>query len=446
MITENFADFIISNSYSKIPEDIIEKAKTCFIDFLGISLKGSQMKSGSIIKEIIGEGDESTVIGTKKAYAMDSALANGIFAHSMDLDDGHRFAQLHPGACVIPSAMAISESQNRSGKDFLTALVVGYELALVLGMLVNPIHRNKGFHSTGTCGTFGAAGAAAKTLNLNKNEISNALGIAGTQACGLLESDHFGSMAKHLHAGKAAQSGVLSVLMAKKGFTGAKSILEGNEGFLNAMVGFDQLNLDQLENRMELGNYHIKDVYFKKYPVCRHIHSSLDALFFIINKNNIAYENIEEIVVKTYKIASQHNNYRPSTMEAIRQSLPVSMALVVRGVNLDMVDITNHQMDPEITEMADKIIIKEENGLESLYPEKRPSRVILKTKNQIYDKTFYLPQGEPENPFQRTDIFEKFFKLNPKVDMDVLTIIDDIEKYKMQDVMEIINQEFIGAY
>ncbi|MGC9517640.1 MAG: MmgE/PrpD family protein [Methanomicrobiales archaeon] len=446
MITENFADFIISTTYSEIPQMVIEKAKICFIDFLGVSLAGSRIKSGSIIKEIIGKGDESTVIGSKKSSALDSSLANGIFAHAMDLDDGNRFAQLHPGSCVIPSALAICESRNKSGRDFLTSIVIGYEIAIILGMMANPSHRNRGFHSTGTCGTFGAAAAAAKSMNLEKENTVNALGIAGTQTCGLLESDHAGSMAKHLHAGKAAQSGLLSALLADKGYNGAKSILEGEEGFFNATTDIDLLNNNELFDDITLGEYHIRNVYFKKYPVCRHLHSSLDSLIHLIRKNNISSHEVEEIVVKTYKIAAQHDNYYPTNLESLRQSLPMVLAISCIKGQLDYTDISQDDINYDIYHMAEKAVIEESDEYEDLYPEKRPSKVVIKTINKKYDKIFDLPKGEPENPFTKSDIIQKFSRLNPKIDVELLDMINHIENYNMKEFMEILNQEFIRVY
>ena len=172
-------------------------------------------------------GGESTVLGFDKANCTDARLINGVFAHCLDLDDGHRFAQLHPGCAVIPAALSLQKLCNKTGKDFITSIVAGYQVSIVMGMISNPEHRNNGFHSTGTCGTFGAAAASCKAMKLGFEDTVNALGLAGTQAAGLLESDHAGSMGKHLHAGKAAQSGVISALLAKNGFTGAYSIIEG---------------------------------------------------------------------------------------------------------------------------------------------------------------------------------------------------------------------------
>lgn len=503
MITEKLADFIIQTKYDKIPKNAVEKAKICFLDFLGVALRGSQSKSGiavtNILKGNLKDSNESTVIGHQKASQLDASLANGIFAHSLDLDDGHKLAQLHPGCCVMPAALSTCESQNKSGKDFINSIVVGYETAIALGMLVNPNHRTLGFHSTGTCGTFAAAAAACKSMNLKYDEILNALGLAGTQAAGLLESDHAGSMGKHLHAGKAAQSGVLSALLTENGFTGAKSIVDGKEGFLNTMVYPDtkieynktyniknnrannvntnnktdsvkksRINKNE-DKKIDLGKYHILDVYFKKYPVCRHLHSTIDAALDILNQINqdksegltdargcIKYEQIHKIIVKTYKIAAGHDNYNPTTTEAVRQSMPVSLAIAISkgNLNLDNLDVTGNNVTENIKKISNKIVIEHDKNFDELYSHMRPSDVTLITnrldgcyskiyKKNIYNKRVDLPQGEPENPFKKHGLIEKFHNLNPEIDLDVLKVIDNMESYKIGDLMAILNEEFI---
>ena len=434
MITGKFADFITITHYEKLPKKVIDQAKLCFLDFLGVTLKGSKTRSSLAINSIVKEGNESTIIGHKKADALDSALANGIAAHSLDLDDGHRFAQMHPGACVIPAALSTCEAYNKNGKEFISSMVAGYEVAISLGILVNPEHRNKGFHSTGTCGTFGASAAACCALNLNKTETINALGLAGTQASGLLESDHSGSMGKHLHAGKAAQSGVLSALLAKEGFTGASTIIDGKEGFLSAMVD-DNIK----DKKLEIGNFHILDVYFKKYPICRHLHSTIDATLNILNKNVIKKEDIQKIFVKTYKIAANHDNYDPKTKEAIRQSLPVSLAIAVQNGNLSL---DNLKMDEEIAKISSKIVTECDENLDELYPYKRSSNVIIQTGDHSYSKRVDLPRGEPENQFTRNELLDKFIELNPDISIDMLQVIGDLENYNTKELITMLNNEF----
>ncbi len=434
MITENFADFIHRTRYKKLPQKVIDQANLCFLDFLGVTLRGSKTTSALAINKIIKEGNESMIIGHKKASALDSALVNGISAHSLDLDDGHRFAQIHPGACVIPAALSICESHNKTGKELISSMVAGYHVAISLGILVNPEHRNRGFHSTGTCGTFGAAAAACHALDLSKEETINALGLAGTQACGLLESDHSGSMGKHLHAGKAAQSGVLSALLAKEGFTGASTIIEGKEGFLSAMTDSD-INYKKLE----MEKFHILDIYFKKYPVCRHLHSAVDAVLAVLNENQVKKEDIKKILVKTYKIAANHDDYHPKTLEAIRQSLPVSLAIAVETGNLTL---DNLKTDDKIAKISSKIVTECDDNLDESYPYKRSSKITIQTDNQSYSKQVDLPKGEPENQFTKNELIDKFIELNPNVSIDILHVITNLENYSIRDLMIMLSSEF----
>jgi 2-methylcitrate dehydratase PrpD len=455
MITQDLAEFIDKTSYPDLPEAVVNQAKLCFLDFLGVSLRGSSSESAEIVRNIIGTGGKSTVIGGNTATPLDAALTNGVSAHCLDLDDGHRLAQLHPGACVIPAALALAESYHKTGKEFIIAMVVGYQVAIKAGMILNPGHRQKGFHSTGTCGTLGAAAAAAKIMELDKEGILNALGLAGTQAAGLLESDHAGSMAKHLHAGKAAQSGVLSALLAKDGFTGAHKILEGKEGLFKAMgkMKEEKNSLKKNGTRNCLHDeFEIFRVYFKKYPVCRHLHSSLDATINIIKNKNLKITDIQDITVETYEIAACHNNYHPHSVEGIRQSLPVSLALAIIMGDLDIGNITHTTLineiigtdkitEPEIdiTKITSKIMIKSDEDLNNLYPQKRPSKVTITTREHVYTERIDLAKGEPENPFTREEMLNKFINLNPHVNINALNVLDDMEDANIKELMNSLN-------
>ncbi len=432
MITSTLTDFILSTNYNQIPGKVIEQAKLCFTDFLGVTLRGSETQSGIIVNNVINEGSQSTVIGHGKASVMEASLANGISAHALDLDDGHRHAHVHPGACVIPAALSLCEFHKKSGKEFISSIIVGYQVAITLGMIVNPMHRNRGFHSTGTCGTLGAAAAASKALDLDEDQIINALGLAGTQAAGLLETDHSGSMGKHLHAGRAAQSGVLSALLAQRGFTGAETILESNEGFLNVMA---DINCKQIKCDMDI--YRILEVYFKIYPLCRHLHSSIDAMLHMLNENSrdLEIEEILGITVKTYKIAAEHDNYHPYTIEALKQSLPVSLAIAVLKNDLRLDNLNLNQNRREIEEISKKIFIEYSEDFDLLYPDKRPATVTINTKSRSYEKTIDLAYGEPENPLNKSDIIKKFRDLNPNIEIEALKGIENLESYKINEFM-----------
>jgi 2-methylcitrate dehydratase PrpD len=436
MITKELANFIIQTNYSDIPKETVLKAKMCFLDFLGVSIVGSNTKSRNILNSLKAHGGSSSIINGENTFPLDACLINGVAAHSLDLDDGHRLAAVHPGATVIPAALALAEDSNICGEDFLTALIVGYQITVFMGKLVNPIHRAKGFHTTGTCGTFGAAAAAAKILKIGYEEVVNALGLAGTQAAGLLQSDHSGSMAKHLHTGKAAHSGVLSVLLAEKGFSGAWNIIEGKEGFLKAMASDVSDDKMQILRQELFNSYYIDGVYFKKYPVCRHLHSAIDGLLILINKYGINRQEIENITIKTYKVASSHDNYRPNSSEAIRQSLPVSVALALYHGHLSP---TNLNMDEEVLVLTDKVQIECDNDFEAIYPEKRAAKIIIQTDLEKFSETIYLAEGEPEKPFTWDDLLKKFQDLNPHYNMKSLEIIKNLDKQTMKDVMNILD-------
>ena len=448
MIAEKLACIVVDTDYDKLPEEVILRAKQCFIDFLGVALAGSKNPSSIAVKNLFRNGYGSSILGSDNVNYIDAPLVNGVFAHSLDLDDGHRFAQIHPGCTVIPAALSISEDRNKKGDNFISSIVAGYQVSILMGMISNPAHRNLGFHSTGTCGTFGATAASCKAIDLGYECIVNALGLAGTQAAGLLESDHAGGTAKHLHAGKAAQAGVISAVLSENGFKGAPSIIDGNQGFFNAMVIPDSKSstVESYKNRADKiianRNYHIMDVYFKKYPVCRHLHSAVDATIEIYNQmisKGVKADDIISINVKTYEIASEHDNYDPKTVEAVRQSLPVSIAISLLNGDLN---VNNIKINPEIIKLASKVVIENDKEMDELFPSKRPSIIKVMTENNFYTYRVDLPMGEPEQPFNQQEIFEKFHYLNPAVDVEVLEIIDDIESYKMGDLMKILNKEF----
>jgi len=440
MITQYLAKKVVEIKHNELPEEVIFKAKLCFLDFLAVAIRGSRSPSGEVAKEIFKSKEEATVLGSEKLSSMDAAFCNGIFGHSLDLDDGHRYAQLHPGCTVIPAALAVAEVRGKTGTELIEAIVAGYQVSILLGKLSNPLHRRKGFHSTGTCGTFGAAAAACKIMDLPEEKVINALGLAGTQTSGLLESDHSGSMGKHLHAGKAAQTGVLSALLAEKEFTGAKSIIEGKQGFYQAMVSNSEIsNIESRWKTVGMDSYHILDVYFKQYPLCRHLHSSVDAALTIkenMEIEGLKYDDICSIKVRTYEIAAEHDNYRPETLEDVRQSLPFAIAIsLINGTpNTGNIDIT-----ARTRWLASKISIDTDKKLDESYPNKRPSEITVKTKDRVFKNLVDLPYGEPENPMDMHDLNHKFQELNPNVKIELLNSIKQIESTNIQDFMEMLN-------
>ncbi|MBR4447499.1 MmgE/PrpD family protein [Methanobrevibacter sp.] len=469
MFLQNISKFISNYRYEQATSESIATVKAAFLDFFGVTYRGMAEEAPTIALNTVGEifhgisnsNLEASIIGTGvKTDVLNAGLVNGVSAHVLELDDGHRGAQIHLGSVIFPTALAISEAYDLTGREFIEAVMVGYEIGILLGKIVNPEHRNKGFHTTGTIGTFVAGSVASKLLKLDENQILNALGLCGTQAAGLLESDHGGSMGKSLHVGKAVYNGILSAYLARNGFTGSGTIFEGNEGFLKTMVvGGDDFKQEDFsfDNILkDVGKVRVRDIYFKKYPFCRHLHSSIDTALKLKASIGDEYNHIQNVAIKTYSVAAEHNNFNPKNIEELRQSLPyaVAISLVVGEVSVDDINqlmefglLENYSTVDKvksIKHIVDHMIIVEDDKLNELYPERRPSNVVIKLdksfRNGIFQNITFLPKGDYENPFQLKELIDKFKGLNPHYNISNLTVIDSLEDYTMKYVVRKLNE------
>lgn len=464
MFLQNISKFISNYRYEQSTVASMTAVKAAFLDFFGVTYRGIEEEVSNIALTTIDElfsgkidlNFSASVIGKNlKTDVLSAAFINGVAAHVLELDDGHRGAQLHLGSVIFPTALAISEAHDLTGREFLESVIVGYEVGILLGKLVNPDHRDNGFHTTGTIGTFVAGAVAAKLLKLDVDQILNTLGLCGTQAAGLLESDHGGSMGKVLHVGKAAYNGILSAYLARNGFTGSGTIFDGDEGFLRTMV-LDKQEEFSLEDALRnVGNVSVRDIYFKKYPFCRHLHSSIDTALKLKASIGDEYSHIQHILVETYEVAAQHDNYHPKNIEELKQSLPyaIAISLVVGEVSVDKINqlvefglLENYSTVDDVNaikKIVNNMTIISDDELTKLYPSKRPSNIIIRLdevfRNGTFQNSTLLPKGDFENPFQLKELIEKFKGLNPKYDVSNLTVIDSIEEYNMKYVVGKLN-------
>ena len=288
----------------------------------------------SLVKRMGGNPEASVIASKLKVPALNAALANGCMGHMAEIDDYHRFSTLHPAAPIIPAALASAEAEQADGKRLLEAVVAGYEVAIRIGEAVNPSHY-KFWHTTGTCGTFGAAMAAGKIFQLNAKQMLDALGNAGTQASGLWEFASDAAMSKHLHPAKAAFNGLLAALLAREGFTGATRILEGERGFCRAASeSFDLKRLTAGLGR----RFKICEVSFKPYASCRHTHPAIEAALTLKAKYGLTARDVVKVRVGTFSTALKiAGNPKPKTPFAAKFSIQycVAAALVYGRVWLE---------------------------------------------------------------------------------------------------------------
>ena len=443
-LSKIIANYVKVTNYDRLPEEVVDFTKQCILDYFGSAIAGSEEEPIRIIDAYaseMGGSQQATLITGGKTSVAQAAFVNGASSHIVELDDIHKASIIHAATVVIPAAFAIAEWKHLSGKALITAIAIGYEVCYRIGEAVTPSHYYY-WHNTATCGTFGAAAAVAKLLDLNEEQIIHALGSAGTQAAGLWEFIEDGAMSKQLHPGKAAMNGVISSLLAEKGFTGARKILEGNRGFFNAMSE----NYDESLITKGLGEqFKIMENGFKIHASCRHTHHAMDIMITLKKKKAIEVESIQKVVVKTYQVALNiTDNDNPTTEYAAKFSIQfcTSLALVKGEGGLNAFN-EKTLWDKNVRSVMEKVEVQVDSTIDKNYPEKWGAtiEVILKTGEKITMETDF-PKGDPENPVTREDLIAKFLELtkglptvesesivNQVMTLETLESIDDIMKF-----------------
>jgi 2-methylcitrate dehydratase PrpD len=418
-LTGKLISFIVSLNYNHLPPEVIQKAKHCLMDTLGAALAGSKTQEGMIAKRLaqkLNPKKESTLFtGRGKVGVLEAAMANGIMAHALELDDGNRYAQGHPGVAVIPAVLALGEKEKIKGKEILLAIVAGYEVFGRVGAGGNPSHFNRGFHTTGTCGTFAAAAAAGRLLRLKESKMVSALGMAGSQAAGLFAFMADGTMTKTLHAGKAAQNGILAALLAKEGFTGPATILEDKRGFYQAFA--DAYNPDRVVEGLG-EKYEIMNTYVKYHASCRHSHAPIDAILDIRSRTPWRAQDIEKVNIYTYSIAAKLiDGKEVTTPISGKMSLPYSAATAILKGKVGLDEFKPKALNDETAHaLMEKIDVYPDPALDKLVPDHRGARaeILLKDGRKLIAEILD-PKGEPENPGAEADIYDKFLMMASSV-------------------------------
>jgi 2-methylcitrate dehydratase PrpD len=416
------ADFASSIKYEDIPKDVRNKLKFLCLDAIGCALGSTKRAEISKIVNAIKEldnGDLGSIWGLGLRASMPSvALVNGTMVHFLEMDDVHKQSLMHPAAAIVPSAIAACEQIDTDGKDFIVSIVVGYEVAVRIGMAVGPIsHRKRGWHATGSCGVFGAAVAAGKILNLNTEEMSWALGLAGIQPTGTWAFAEKGSMNKPFHAGRAAQGGIIAAFLAREGFVGPSNILEASDGgFFKAVSDkFDSSKITQ-----QLGKkYDAFDSSPKIFPCCTYQHAPLYATLKILETNDITPEEIEKISVKTSEMARKTiaTIREPKSAMEAQFSLPYGIAVAIFDKEVTLNQFSSERIsDRQIIDLAKKVDVTADAVINRQFPEKFPSEVQIRLKNgRKYTQYVAGPPGEPENPVGDEVIENKFRKLSSSI-------------------------------
>lgn len=407
-VTEKLARFAVETSYRSFPKPVVHQAKRCFLDLLGVALGGSQQPLSKILVKVakdFGGKPQATILGHGlKTSVMNAALINGAMAHALDYDDTHIGSMGHPSAPVVPAILAVAEWKGLSGKSALEAFLLGFEVETRIGMGMGPKHYDRGWHNTSTYGRFGAAVAAGKLLGLSLGEMKQAMGLAGTQAAGLRLV--FGTMTKPFHPGKSAFDGVLSAILAQRGFTCAANILEGKKGFVETLG--DHSKLEPMVKNLGKTYQVLKDT-FKPYAACLLTHPTIDAIIDMRSKYDLRPEDVENIQCDVAHFClDSAGQVEPKTGLAGKFSTYYCAALALaEGVAGEDMFTDRKVLDPKMVALRKKVkarIVPRFKDTEA--------KVTITTKGgKKYSAFVDRPKGDPRNPPTDQELEDKFRSL-----------------------------------
>jgi len=406
------ARFATQLQYERIPAVVVERAKDCVIDTVAACTYGSQLPWSRIVigyAEQYGKGGSSTILGTPlRVHAPHAALANGALAHAFEMDAlVQPSAGVHPGASLTAPGLAVAQETGASGRDFLAAVVAGGEVMHRIGAASKQSTERIGFHAPGVTGAFGGAVVAGRLLKLTADEMVNALGIAGSLASGLLEfSKSGGGMVKRLHLGRAAESGVLAATLAKHGFSGPATVLDGKFGYMNVFCK----DGDAARLTAGLGEtWNLLTLALKRYACHVTAHVPVTAALALKEKYGISGDDIVAITVAgSEKMVSHHNIPEPHDMTMAQYSTPFCVALAFYRDPRDPTAFSEaSRNDAKIRALCRQVAV--ELRKETAHDNPLASRVSVKLKDgrEQTQEQQYFP-GMPQQALTRDELRAKF--------------------------------------
>jgi len=420
-LTKSVAEFITGTTYKDIPADVIELGKKSILDGFGLALAGSVSTMGPRVRQYVqslGAGTPTaTIIGTAiKCHPRFAALANGVSIHADDFDDTQLAAAkdriygllTHPTVPVLPPAFALCEAGRRSGKDLMLAYHVGVEVECKIAEAIAPRHYDEGFHTTGTCGSFGSVAAAAKLRGLDVKQTVFAIGIAATEGGGF--RDNFGSMTKPFHAGRAAENGTVAADLAALGWTAADNILEAPLGFFQAAGGgFDpHAIVDRLGKPWTLSS---PGVSIKPHPSGSLSHPAMGELLRLLNDNHIKAADVVKVDLgANHAMTTSLLHHRPTTGLQGKFSMEYCLSILILDRKAGLVEYQDAVVQrADVQDMVKRVNFYIDPEAERAGLDKMTSILKIQLKDgRVVSGRAEFAKGSPANPMTYDEVADKF--------------------------------------
>ena len=420
--TDRMAAWIAGVRYGDIPAEVIVRIKLLMLDSFGCALFAADLPWSRLLRETLGAVDNSTpgcaVWGTgERLSAPHAALANGTMVQGFELDDVHRVGVLHVGAVTLPALLAAAEVQpGRNGRDLLAAAVAGYEIGPRVGLCMGPEHIGQGWHSGATVGVFSAVAGASAALRLNADRTAHAIGMAATQSSGLMAAQ-YGAMVKRMHAGHAARSGLLSALLAARGFTGIRDVFEAPYGGFCTTFSRSEDRFDLAQLTAGLGTrWETLRIALKFYACVGSNHTTLDALRMLQARHPFGAGDVAAITVHGSQVTVDHVGwpYRPDGLTAAQLNLPYCVATLLAEGDAFVDQFTEAKLaDPERLRLAGLVTVREDPAITA---RGRTARHAVRVDVTLRDGTrleqsVEAPRGSEDSFASADDVIAKFHKL-----------------------------------
>ncbi len=421
----SLAEFCAALRWDALEEDVQGRTRELVLDLIGVGLAGSRQPSSApaaqVSQALGGQGNASVFGQAQRTAAVWAALANGTAAHAVELDDVTTESSLHPGVAVIPAALALAEELQALPKTFLEAVVAGYEGMMRVGNALNPASAYaRGFHPTGVAGVFGATVGAGRLLALNAEALTRAVGIAGTMASGSLEYLADGAWTKRLNPGWAGHAGITAAYLARAGFSGPTSVLEGRLGVLHAYSDAP------LPERLlaDLGQpLQIMRVSIKPYACCRYNHGLIDCILQLTRAHQVEPGEVERIRLGVLGggavlVAEPIDQKRtPHSVVDAQFSAPyaAAAALVFGSGGIDAYT-PGRLDDPRVRDLMARTDCFRDPSLDAPYPRQWPASAEIHLRDgRVLSTRIEHATGEPENPVRREALIAKFVSLTSDI-------------------------------
>ncbi len=408
--TGELVSFVRCLDPAGLSDRVLHQAGRCVLDLLGVAIAGTRTPMTGISTRFaydqFGPG-KATVIGSRRPLCVTGAAwVNSATASALDLDDGNRLAMGHPGACVIPAALAVAEMVGASGREFLAAIVAGYDVAVRASVARVPWYKER-MYSSGIWGVFGAAAAAGKLFGMDEATLHSAFGNAASHGSfppGGLQANY--SMVKEV-IGWAGMTGCAAALLAQQGFIGPEDVMDYSGRWDTAQL---------TDGLGDPDRYAILGTYFKPYAVCRWAHPSVDAVLELAGQHGLRPDEIEKILVETFYEGTRLVNYAPRNAIAAQFSIPFALAVALVHRRIQPEDVSEENLrKPEYLNLARKVEVVVDPEINSQFPAKTIARVTMNTARGPFQTTVVYPRGNPENPLSDDDLRAKFRSLTARI-------------------------------